>query len=50
MKAQDYGAVLTSGYHFVYTLQEMAISKPSMLSYYLLHSYKASKKKNLKPP
>lgn len=38
MKAQNYGVVLTSGNYFVYTLQEIAIPKPSMLNYYLLHS------------
>lgn len=38
MKAQNYGAVLTSENHFACTLQEMAIPKPSKLSYYLLHS------------
>lgn len=32
MKAQNNGAVLTSGNHLVYTLQAMAIPKPSMLS------------------
>lgn len=44
MKAQNWGTVLTSGNHFVYTLQEMVIPKPSMLSYYYILNRHPEKK------